>query len=181
MRFSRARMPWYSLRWAKLSPWEISFHGLDHDSARRTLHDDDCGEDEDDSERLDWTENFSQEQCGQQNGEDRLQATGDDRTRRFKILQAEKIKRESPQHRNHREDKQEQPLCRDIARGNDFPGRIHEKPEERGCGKRPYQDAPAVVAGQNAMSSDIVKSERKRSQQRCDQAVGVEVKSEPAG
>ena len=43
--------------------------------------------------------------------------------------------------------------------GSDFPGRIDDEPEERCGGEGPDEHAPAIVAGENAVSADVVEGE----------------------
>jgi len=63
--------------------------------------------------------------------------------------------------------------------GQDFPGRVYEEPKSGGSGERPYEHAPAVVTGQDAVSADVVEGEGERGQQCSDQAIGIEAKASP--
>ena len=90
---------------------------------------------------------------GKKNGEHRLQTTGDDGASGFEMLQAEEVKRERSQHRDHRENEQEYPLRGCVVGGEDFPGRIDDEPEGCRSSKRPDQHAPAVVTGEDAVSA----------------------------
>ena len=58
--------------------------------------------------------------------------------------------------------------CHNLAR------RIDDQPEDSGRGEGPDQDAPAVVAGEDAVSANVVEREGERRQHRGDEAVGIE-------
>jgi hypothetical protein len=62
------------------------------------------------------------------------------------------------------------------VRGDDFPGRVNDEPEEGGGGEGPDEDAPAVVAGEDAVSGNVIEGEGERGQQGGDEAVGIEAK-----
>src|SRR5258708_20789434 len=58
--------------------------------------------------------------------------------------------------------------------GDNFPWRINDQPEDGGRGECPKEHAPAVIACEDAVSSDIVEGEGERGEQRGKNTVGIE-------
>src|SRR5207248_11435691 len=107
----------------------------------------------------------------------RLQTTDHYGSRWLQMLQSCEIKRERRQDRKQREQQQEQPLRRQVMCGGDLPGRIQHNPEKRRAPRGVQKHSPAVVAGKDAVSANVVKSKRKRGEQRSDYADSVQLEA----
>src|SRR6185369_9482172 len=141
------------------------------------LHDGDGCQHKNYAYGLQGAHEFAQGNGRDHDGEYGLQATDHDGAGRLQMLQSGKVKGEGSQHGYEREQQQKEPLGGGIMGGDEFPGRIDQKPEQRRAAGRVQQNDPAVAAGQNVVTADVVKGEGKGRQQGGEQANRIEPQS----
>src|SRR5271169_6451821 len=92
------------------------------------------------------------------------------------MLQSGKVEGERSQHRQQREQQEEESLGGRIMGRRELPRRVDQKPEQRGAAGGVEQNDPAIAPGQNVVSADVVKGERKSRKQGGEDAQSVQAK-----